>query len=111
MNEEVTKVNNCCVKIVIDGAANNPLIPTSPAIDYHYTIELCAGKPGIVKYHVTGYHDGFPSHEIFIGDKLIYNFDAKATGASPMSLFGSGDISVDKKGEIKWEVCKCEGCR
>jgi len=104
MEESVEKLDGCCVKIKIDGAASDPLITLSPDADYHYVVTLCCEESGQIKYKITGRHDGFPSFSIFIGPKLVYSFDGSAN--SIKRLWSSGDVVIDIKGTISTK-CKC----
>lgn len=47
--------------IYLRGASANPLVKLSPDIDWEYNVKV--KKDGTVT--VTGYHDGFPCHEIW----------------------------------------------
>ena len=76
----------------------------SSEIDYCVDVELRqqvqgAGQLGPVEYRVTGYHDGFPWHNLVIGkdaSSLInpYEYDVCAKGGTLLSLAGG---CVDKK--------------
>lgn len=72
------------VKLKFDGSAGNPLA-TGPAIDYNLEIELDTTDPEKTTYKLTGTHDKFPSYEVYINEKRVYQHDE--SGHSPVDLF------------------------
>ncbi len=86
------------VKLKFDGSAGNPLV-TGPAIDYNLEIELDTTDPEKTTYKLTGTHDKFPSYEVYINGKRVYEHDE--SGHSPIDLFPwRPSQSVNETGDL-----------
>lgn len=77
--------------------------PTSPErpgwhtidIDAELTVSLWHEKGQPVKYFIKGAHDGFPSFEIFVNQRLAYGYDPRSVGKSPFALGAEMDETVE----------------
>jgi hypothetical protein len=74
-----------------------PFVDGVPYIDSHFTVTLTYGH-NQAKYTIKGWHDGFPSHEIWMNGQSAYQF---STDGHIEHLFGSGDVVVDRSGVIR----------
>lgn len=93
------KKNEKVIFVEFTTEAKNPLVPLAPqalvpAIDL---VVLFAIFPAERKVEVLTKHDGFPAYEFYISadnnpGKLIYKYDPKITGKSPLSLAPPIDI-------------------
>lgn len=108
MTHSGKRTGPCAVRINIDAAAANPLIPSkwyapffleAPDIDYSLTLDLECRKTeddedALLSYRLRAQHDGFPAYSVFIHRKLIYSHLPKTDNQSIFSLFGSGEYSI-----------------
>ena len=53
--------------VVLEQSTGNPLVPLAPAIDYTYSLTLTRLGDD-VQYDLNGDHDGYPGHDLLIGD-------------------------------------------
>lgn len=60
--------------VVLEQSTGNPLVPLAPAIDYTYSLTLTRLGDD-VQYDLNGDHDGYPGHDLLIGDEPIYGFN------------------------------------
>jgi len=92
--------NLSTLQMQMDLVGHNPCLLAAPAIDVHMVLQLqqiCIGNAlGPLEYRlVSGFHDGFPWHEMYINQIPVYLFDPCAIGTpDPNHLFGSGDIDM-----------------
>jgi len=84
--EQTTVVN-------INVAGALPLMTGAPDIDATLYVHF-KNDGGGVKALVHGSHDGFPAYEIYLNQKLVYQFDPVAAGTSPTNLLPPEDINV-----------------
>jgi hypothetical protein len=83
--------NTTVVNINVAGAI--PLMTGAPDIDA--TLYVHFKHDGLqIKALVHGTHDGFPAYEIYLNQKLVYQFDPVAAGTSPLNLMPPEDITV-----------------
>lgn len=81
----------------IEHSVGNPL-NFGPKIDADLSIGVDSRNPYDVRVGVGGMHDGFPCHEIYVNNTLVYSYDTGAYGyssSSPMALFPTMDVSVN----------------
>ncbi len=91
---QATRIGPCKVRVKIWNSGNLPrkFVPIAPKINYSYELILTQNPDGSVSREVVGVkHDGFPAYELYVGAKLIYSHDPRATGEGPWSLWGSGE--------------------
>ena len=103
MHVTVTRLSSRRVKVVLQGAAANPLVPLAPAIDWDITVEIDSTDKARPKYTVTGSHDGFPSYELLLFGQPIYSYAPADPGSStaPLALFPPMDITASSSGDIQ----------
>jgi glucodextranase-like protein len=92
-----TRVGPHAVKVLLDGSPADPLIALSPHIDWTLEITIDTSNPDVPRYTITGTHDGFPDHEIYINGRQVYFFH----GTDISALWGgTGDVHVNKSGTL-----------
>jgi hypothetical protein len=79
------------VNINVAGAL--PLMTGAPDIDATLYVHFKTDGVG-VQALVHGTHDGFPAYELYLNQKLVYQFDPVAAGTSPTNLLPPEDITV-----------------
>ena len=79
------RTGNKRVPVTVAAAGAIPLLPLAPAIDFVYRIEIDASAAAAI-YQVTGRHDAFPSHEVYINNDTVVAYDAAASGATAVML-------------------------
>lgn len=67
--------------------------PTGPAIDADFNIMVTYVGPRRVKVAIAGTHDGFPSYEVYVNGKPLYQFDA----IDPTALFPGHEQTIGVK--------------
>ena len=78
--------NSSTMKFLMDGG--NPLAPIgSPAINAEFTVTLQGQANSASRFAIQGEHDGFPAYEFYVNANRVYEFDPKAQGQTPFSLF------------------------
>lgn len=90
------RLNATTVRVEFVLVGYNPCATIAPAIDATFAIQfrhLC-GRSMQFMFEPGGKHDGFPWHELYIGNTLIHKHDPCITGHGPGSLAGSGDVSI-----------------
>ena len=112
---ESRRISPTKIELNCKGEAENPLVlpefldVVSPDISYDFTITLEASNSGFVWWTISGYHGGFPSHEIYINERPIILHTA--VGA-PFKLLGGPeevfDVSV-KEGFARTQPTRTEG--
>jgi RHS repeat-associated protein len=98
--EDATRLSDCSVEVVLKVSAHLPReFAIAPSIDYTYRLIVSSDCYGNVT--VTGYgaHDGFPAYELYVDGTLVYSYDPRPAGQTPLSLFGSRDT---KTGPIRY---------
>ncbi|WP_322520692.1 hypothetical protein SR882_07800 [Guyparkeria halophila] len=84
------------LNIVINAAIPDEVFWPAPEItgdmDLYLTADALQKK---TLYRLRGQHDGFPAYELYLNGQLAYAHDPVATGHTPASLFGSGEIDPD----------------
>ena len=84
-----------------DNACQGSLFGISLAADiswlHRITISWGSGNP---QYSLVLSHDGFPSHQIFVGNSRVYSFDPVNAGKSPWSLAFPRDVSTTVSGSL-----------
>jgi hypothetical protein len=84
------------VKVTLAGSPADPLIVGAPHIDWNLTITIDMTNPKAPMYSITGKHDDYPDHEIYINGVQVYF----RHGTSILDLFGGGDVTVSAFGPI-----------
>jgi hypothetical protein len=81
---------------LVEGAVPGPLpipdvnFPTGPAINADFDITVTYVGPHRVKVTIAGTHDGFPSYEVYVNGKPLYQFNA----IDPSALFPGSDQTI-----------------
>jgi hypothetical protein len=82
-------------QIKMTANATNPVAITRalvvPAINYTLQFDFDSAR----KVTVWGFHDGFPAYDLYFQRRHFYRYDPVKAGASPLSLFGVGDVFVE----------------
>ena len=71
-----------------------PLVSPSPDIDAEVRIFVRRTANGM-EAKITGSHDGFPAHELYVNGVQVHAYDPVAAGKSPTSLLPPMDIDID----------------
>ena len=96
LGDSVGGLATSAVRITCTGVGTYPFSAFAPAIDWEYEITLVFGNNGY-DYTITGCHDGFPNHEVYLSGNNVLEF-YKETFAS---LFPPCEINVNKTGSIR----------
>jgi len=81
--------------IDIDLAGYDPCASLVPAVDSELVLRLRRTKSGSLEYRLTGLHDGYPWHELYLNGTLVLSHDPCVTGDDPFSLFDIFEYSVN----------------
>lgn len=91
------------ITITAGGNEGNPLITGAPGITYNLKITIKKdGESGKATITVEGAHDHFPAYEVFVSrtkddeKKLIYGFDPRTKGYTPLSLMDDTTFTQDE---------------
>ena len=92
------------ITIIASGNEGNPNIPFAPGITYNLSISIqSAGPDGEAAVTVSGSHDGFPGYEVIVtrpeadnNSKVVYGFNPRDHGNSPLSLFPGNSVKVNQ---------------
>ena len=97
MTVQANAVDDHTVQLTMTGSVSNPLVFAAPAIDWQYSIvvDISANT-----YHVTGTHDGFPAHEMYINNATIFQYDPRPLGRGVGCLFPVCTENVDITGTL-----------
>ena len=102
MHITVTPVSAKVVRVRLFGGTSNPLL-ISPNIDWDLTLTIDASSLP-TSWTLTGAHDGFPAHEVYVNGQTLYTYDP---GAPPYSfvphlirLFPPLEVSVSRNGTL-----------
>jgi hypothetical protein len=103
MHITVTPVSAQVVRVRLHGGASNPLVFGAPNIDWDLTLTIDASSSP-TRWTLTGAHDGFPAHEVYVNGKTLYTYDP---GPPPYSfiphlirLFPPLDVEVNRTGDL-----------
>jgi hypothetical protein len=103
MHITVTPVSAKVVRVRLHGGASNPLVFGAPNIDWDLTLTIDASASP-TRWTLTGAHDGFPAHEVYVNDQTLYTYDP---GPPPYTfvthlrrLFPPLDVDVDRSGTL-----------
>jgi hypothetical protein len=104
-------LDNNGIRFKFEGAADNPIVNPSPAIDWDFQLEISVNEDKVLspEWVLQGnLQDGFPAYEIYVrdsdgtsGDNLgtkIYQYDPIPLGRTPADLFpieGDENVSTD----------------
>jgi hypothetical protein len=98
MTESASRSGSSVV-VSLRGVGTNPIQLGAPAIDYAYNITLTPAGD-LLKYSVSGSHDGFPWYGLFIGDALVERHHAYERDQTPLSLFPPMEFGVSTSGTL-----------
>ncbi len=97
----VNEGNQTRISISGIGIVRCSFIPdmVAPDIDINMAVlvkqeTLADGSLGPMKYQITGTHDRFPWHELYLNGVCVYKYSPCSVGATPMDLIGNATISV-----------------
>jgi hypothetical protein len=95
------------VTVNLTGDETNPLhnpapFVSAPSISYDITLTFDT-KTG--KGTLAGGHDGFPSYDLVVGGKMLWNFSHVKNGTTPLSLFPPLDIKFLPPRKFDIEKC------
>lgn len=97
------------VTVTLTGDETNPLHKPAPGISdpsISYDITLTFDTK-IGKGTLAGGHDGYPSYDLAVGGKMLWNFSHIKEGTTPISLFPPLDIKFLPPRKFDIEQC-CE---
>ncbi len=86
--------------VTISASGGLPLSHVSPAIDADMSVLFRFTGDGGVEAKVTGSHDGFPCHELYVGGHRLYAYDPVVAGNDPSNLLPPMDVEVDTRWTI-----------
>jgi hypothetical protein len=93
------RIDSNSIEVSLQMATADPLIASSPSIDWDLTIRIDETATGAT-YTVTGAHDGYPAIDIYINDSEIYTHDPRVTGDGLPSLGPPMEIEVNESGNL-----------
>jgi hypothetical protein len=93
------------VVVAVSGEASNPVQFGAPGITYHTTVEMHPNDDLSWTVSIQGDHDGFPAYEVLASveggpQELVYGYDPREAGASPLDLFGSAEVEFSSEQRI-----------
>ncbi len=83
-------------RVTLDGHAKNPLVFLAPQADGVITVDIWYAreggkkKPRYVTY--SGYHDAFPSWELYVDQVPVFQYDALRHSSGPLDLFPGNEV-------------------
>lgn len=79
-----------------------PLVRFAPQLDADLVVQLTRKDKNdeSVDYKVLGTHDGFPSYELYINAKRVYDYDVGKSALGPLHLFSLKPVNVTKAGRV-----------
>lgn len=93
------RISSNAVRLTCAGAANNPLVPGSPDIDYHFTIRFDLGDQQVLWTLEQGCHDPFPAYEVWLDNSAVYQF-MHDSGSGPGQLFHNCNVTASQAGGV-----------
>jgi hypothetical protein len=68
----------------------------TPGIGGDFNLLISRNPSGTINYELEGSHDGFPAHELYINDNLIYAFDPLLANSDPTDLVPGNEVQVPR---------------
>ena len=99
ISTSVARINSRTVDVTFSGSSPLPLL-ISPAIDWNLRVRLEVDGDKI-RWSISGWEDGFPAYEVYIGNRAIYRRKPASRGEVYKLINGVGDVTVSARGEIR----------